>query len=107
MGILPALIALYFRLTIPETIRYTLDVSRKEFNAARDAIEFMDGVRTDEATRRLDRVLQLPGGFQAPPKASFRDFVRFFGLWKNAKLLLGTAGSWFLLDIAFVKYPPW
>ena len=28
MGLLPALIALYFRLTIPETIRYTLDVSR-------------------------------------------------------------------------------
>jgi MFS transporter, PHS family, inorganic phosphate transporter len=103
MGMLPAIIALYFRLTIPETIRYTLDVSHNESSAACDAVSFMDGERVDEATRLLGRALHLPGGFQAPPRASFRDFRRFFGLWKNAKILIGTAGSWFLLDIAFVS----
>lgn len=105
MGILPAIIALYFRLTIPETIRYTLDVSRNESNAACNVVDFMDGKRVDEATRLLGQALRLPGGFQAPPRASLRDFRRFFGLWKNAKLLVGTAGSWFLLDIAFVGPP--
>ena len=104
MGNVPALIALYFRLTIPETIRYTLDVSRSESDAVRDVVGFMDGQCLDEATRVLATALHLPGGFQAPPRASLRDFKRFFGLWKNAKLLIGTAGSWFLVDIAFVSY---
>lgn len=35
------------------------------------------------------------------PKASFRDFFHFYGQWKNGKILLGTAGSWFMLDVAF------
>lgn len=102
MGILPAVIALFFRLTIPETIRYTLDITRDEKNAARDAVGFMDGVDVEDGRSLLGAHLNLPGGYQAPPKASIRDFRRFFGLWKNGKVLLGTAGSWFLLDVAFV-----
>ena len=35
------------------------------------------------------------------PKASWKDFFRFYGKWKNGKILLGTAGSWFFLDVAF------
>jgi PHS family inorganic phosphate transporter-like MFS transporter len=35
------------------------------------------------------------------PKASWADFRRHFGQWKNGKVLLGTAWSWFALDIAF------
>ena len=105
MGILPAVIALYFRLTIPETVRYTLDISRNESNAVRDVVGFMDGLNVKEPKKYIDEQLDLQGGFQAPPKPSFRDFCRFFGLWKNGKVLLGTAGSWFLLDIAFVIYP--
>jgi len=27
------------------------------------------------------------------PKASFKDFVAFYGKWKNGKILLGTAGK--------------
>jgi MFS transporter, PHS family, inorganic phosphate transporter len=85
VGIVPAVVALFFRLTIPETIRYTLDITRNESNAARDAVGFMDGVKMDDATALLGAHFQLPGGFQAPPKASFRDFRRFFGLWKMEK----------------------
>src|SRR5271170_3983054 len=33
VGILPAVVALFFRLTIPETIRFTLDITRNESNA--------------------------------------------------------------------------
>jgi MFS transporter, PHS family, inorganic phosphate transporter len=102
LGILPAVIALFFRLTLPETIRYTLDVTRDEKNAARDAASFMDGVDVDDGRTLLGPHFILTGGYQAPPKASFQDFKRFFGLWKNGKVLLGTAGSWFLLDVAFV-----
>jgi PHS family inorganic phosphate transporter-like MFS transporter len=108
MGILPAVIALFFRLTIPETIRYTLDVSRNEANAARDAIGFVERVKVEDSEHIIERhdiQRQLQCGYQSPPKASFRDFRRYFGLWKNGKVLLGTAGSWFLLDVAFVNRP--
>jgi PHS family inorganic phosphate transporter-like MFS transporter len=32
------------------------------------------------------------------PKASFKDFLHHYGQWKNGKILLGTAGSWFFLE---------
>lgn len=35
------------------------------------------------------------------PKASFKDFISYYGQWKNGKVLLGAAGSWFFLDVAF------
>jgi len=104
MGILPAVVALYFRLTIPETIRYTLDITRNAENAARDAVGFMDGVQVENAHSLLGPHVQLDGGFETPPKANLKDFIRYFGLWKNGKVLLGTAGSWFLLDVAFVNH---
>jgi PHS family inorganic phosphate transporter-like MFS transporter len=36
------------------------------------------------------------------PKASFKDFVTFYSKWKNGRVLLGTAGSWFLFDGKFI-----
>jgi PHS family inorganic phosphate transporter-like MFS transporter len=35
------------------------------------------------------------------PKASWADFRRHFGQWKNFKVLFGAAWSWFALDVAF------
>lgn len=35
------------------------------------------------------------------PRATFADFRRHFGQWKNGKVLFGAAWSWFALDIAF------
>ncbi len=35
------------------------------------------------------------------PKASWGDFIRYNSQWKHGKVLLGTAGSWFCLDVAF------
>jgi len=97
LGIIPAIIALYFRLTIPETIRYTLDIKRDEVAAVADADHYVSG--------RLGRAKRM--GFYAksqngPPRGSLKDFLRHFGRWKNGKVLLGTAASWFVLDVAFV-----
>jgi MFS transporter, PHS family, inorganic phosphate transporter len=105
-GAVPACAALYFRLTIPETIRYTLDVSRNEKVAAADAIKYISGKHGSAGLGDVGYtpdaqviVEQTPNG---PPQASFRDFLHHFGQWKNGKVLIGTAGSWFVLDIAFV-----
>ena len=106
LGIIPAVIALYFRLKFPESIRWTLDVQRNGSRAAIDATEWTDGTRVEDAQTLLGNHLSFQGGYGAAPKPSFRDFRRYFGLWRNGKVLLGTAGSWFFLDIAFVSPCP-
>lgn len=35
------------------------------------------------------------------PKGTWTEFFRHFRQWQHGKILLGTAGSWFLIDIAF------
>jgi PHS family inorganic phosphate transporter-like MFS transporter len=35
------------------------------------------------------------------PKATRADFRAYFGQWKNLKVLIGTAYSWFALDVSF------
>ncbi|KAK7452172.1 hypothetical protein VKT23_012275 [Stygiomarasmius scandens] len=95
-GCVPACIALYFRLTIPETPRFTMDIERNITRAARD-IEVMyttnaglypfsqfHGVQTIDA-----------------PRATRKDFFAHFTKWENGKVLLGCAWSWLVLDIAF------
>lgn len=85
-GCVPGVIALYYRLTIAESPRYSLDVS--------DTGELVK-VPDSEA------LLEVQPADHAPPKASFKDFWAHFGQWRYGKILLGTAGSWFMLDVAF------
>ena len=85
-GCVPGVIALYYRLTIAESPRYSLDVNE---------IEGLEKVADAEAA------LDVHAQEIAPPKASFKDFVHHFGQWRYGKILLGTAGSWFMLDVAY------
>jgi PHS family inorganic phosphate transporter-like MFS transporter len=100
-GAVPACIALYYRLTIPETPRYTFDVARDVEKANDDVEAYMKGKHEgnpDEVARA--QAFQVADQLTVP-KASFKDFVHHYGQWRNGKILLGTAGSWFLLDVAF------
>jgi PHS family inorganic phosphate transporter-like MFS transporter len=102
MGIVPACIALYYRLTIPETPRYTFDVARDVEKANEDVKAYVSGKRgeghpdeiTQVAARRASVALDVP-------KASWKDFFSFYGKLRNGKILFGTAMSWLLLDVAF------
>ncbi|CEI40048.1 Repressible high-affinity phosphate permease [Fusarium venenatum] len=101
-GAVPACIALYYRLTIPETPRYTFDVARDVEQADEDVKAYMNGKHegnTDEVSRAQN--LQTAKTNLEVPKASWRDFIQHYSKWKNASLLIGTAGSWFCLDVAF------
>lgn len=101
-GTVPGCIALYYRLTIPETPRYTFDVARDVEKARADVKAYIDGRaegRVDEM-RRL-RAINEQGQYLETPQASWQDFRHYFSQWKNLKILLGTAGSWFFLDVAF------
>lgn len=101
-GAVPACIALYYRLTIPETPRYTFDVARDVEKARDDVTAYIAGRsegKPDEVSRAQGRV--AGNETMTVPKASFRDWIRYYATWKNGKILLGTAGSWFFLDVAY------
>jgi len=79
-GCIPAIISLYYRLTTTETPRYAARLQRE----------------------KLEDVENAKDAAQTPiQKACWWDFLKHFGKWKHGKVLLGTAGSWFFLDIAF------
>ncbi|KAI9868389.1 MAG: Inorganic phosphate transporter pho84 [Trichoglossum hirsutum] len=101
-GAVPGCIALYFRLTIPETPRYTFDVARDVEKAGSDVNAYMMGSaegKPDEVRRA--QAIQDDSGALSIPKASWSDFWGYYSQWKNGKTLIGTAGSWFFLDVAF------
>jgi PHS family inorganic phosphate transporter-like MFS transporter len=101
-GAVPGCIALYYRLTIPETPRYTFDVARDVEKAAEDAEAYMLGKSEGhpDEIRRVQTV-QASAAQLVTPKASWKDFTRHYGQWRHGKVLLGTAGSWFFLDVAY------
>jgi len=94
LGCIPGCLALYFRLTIPETPRFTMDIERNVKQASQDIENVLATglfyVDQDAAVQRVEA-----------PRATRRDFLAHFGKWENGKVLLGTAYSWFALDIAF------
>ncbi|TFK88826.1 phosphate transporter [Polyporus arcularius HHB13444] len=94
LGCVPGAIALYFRLTIPETPRFTMDVERNVKQATEDVENFLTtGSYYVDPDAPIERV--------KAPKASRKDFAAYFSKWQNLKLLIGTSYSWFALDIAF------
>jgi len=102
-GAVPGCVALYYRLTIPETPRYTFDVARDVEKASQDVKQYRSGkygnADVDEVKRA--QVARDHGDEYEVPKSSWADFRAFYGQWKNGKVLIGTAGSWFFLDVAF------
>ena len=103
-GALPGCMALYYRITIPETPRYTFDVARDILKAERDVTAYMDGKRgpsgTGDGLMRMSNMYHQANNLRIP-RPSFADFRQHFGEWRNGKLLLGTSLSWFFLDIGF------
>jgi PHS family inorganic phosphate transporter-like MFS transporter len=94
LGCVPACIALYFRLTIPETPRFTMDIERNVAQASQDVETFLT-----KGTHYVDPDVAVQRA--AAPKASRRDFFAYYSKWVNFKVLFGCAWSWFALDVAF------
>ncbi|SJL00026.1 related to phosphate:H+ symporter [Armillaria ostoyae] len=94
IGCVPGVIALYFRLTIPETPRFTMDVER---NIQQATADIENVLTTGKSHENPDAVIQ----HAEAPRATWADFTSHFGKWENGKVLIGTAYSWFALDIAF------
>jgi len=86
LGCLPALSVIYLRTRMPESPRFAAQVQGREAEA-RMAME-----------RYSQGVVRAAGGSSGPVRSSFR---RFISTPRTLLLLLGTAGSWFLLDYVY------
>lgn len=93
IGMIPGLLAIYSRMTIPESPRFTMDVERNLDQASSDA-DFVKFGKFDVIEDRVPRRVEVP-------KASRRDFIAYFSKWANLAPLIGCAYSWFALDFAF------
>ncbi|KIX03122.1 uncharacterized protein Z518_06672 [Rhinocladiella mackenziei CBS 650.93] len=112
-GAVPAVFALYCRLTIPETPRYTFDVSRnveQGFADYKGWVMNTIGPRSGRGQMSADRENiqaelnnQALGGLDARdvPQSSWSDFKRYFRQRRHGLILAGTTGSWFFLDVAY------
>jgi PHS family inorganic phosphate transporter-like MFS transporter len=97
-GCIPACIALYFRLTIPESPRYTADV---ELNTHQANIHTQQLLY--KGNKNMEKVhIEEQSVVKRDKPNTWKDFrTYFFGTWKNFKVLFGACICWFLLDIAF------
>ena len=130
LSLIPAVFAVFVRLSIPESPRYTLDVLDNPYKAFEEADRFNESNLQDDFKLQANLVLvnafarpkspdsatnesKLPGApedqtgrryrFLQSEKMPTKYTIRNY-FWKqgNWRYLLGTALTWFLLDFAFL-----
>ncbi|KAI9851420.1 MAG: Inorganic phosphate transporter pho84 [Thelocarpon superellum] len=102
-GVVPAVVAVFFRLTIPESPRYTLDVVQNGQQAVTDAQGFFMS-REDAPQDSLQLTAHdLPSEESAMvlPEQSWADAKEYFLVQGNIKTLIATSVTWMLLDLPF------
>jgi PHS family inorganic phosphate transporter-like MFS transporter len=93
LGCVPGVAAMYFRLTISETPRFTMDIEHNVQQASEDINQFLD-LGTSYADP--DAVIQARS---KTSRYSIRGFLAYYSTWANAKVLLGTSWSWLATDV--------
>ncbi|KAI9209540.1 major facilitator superfamily domain-containing protein [Polychytrium aggregatum] len=97
-GVIPAMAAVYFRLTIPETPRYTVDVMGEVEQAEADINKVLAMNETRDVSSNW-KSEEVKSSHRANVKKG--GFLAHFGQWKNGKVLFGCAFTWFALDVAW------
>lgn len=95
VGAIPACIVMWYRITIPETPRYTFDVQHDVDAADADIRAYVSSGRLKDpssTSKRNNRYSTLD-----VPKASWADAKKFFLQPRNMRALIGTTLSWFFL----------
>ncbi|OBA25812.1 MFS general substrate transporter [Hanseniaspora valbyensis NRRL Y-1626] len=104
-GAVPGAMALYYRLTIPESPRYSLDVQNDINLGTAEVSRFLAGELGEAEQEELDVLkktgVEVDNIDTTQKKASWNEFFKHFSQWKYGKILFGTAFSWFILDVAF------
>jgi len=96
LGVVPAVLGAYYRAKLPETPRFTAHVKGNKDQAMKD----INAVLNDSSSPN-DEEATSPASNDTPGRITWADFVEHYKKWKNLKVLLGCALSWFFLDVAF------
>ena len=111
LALVPAFATLYWRLTMPESKKYLQSGELSTFKAS--ALD--DSSSTIASTHKgpmekshaledsPDRKASVVEANIAPPSNSVKmqQFFVYFSEWRHLKTLIGTASTWFLVDVAF------
>ncbi|KAJ3018591.1 UNVERIFIED_CONTAM: Inorganic phosphate transporter pho84 [Siphonaria sp. JEL0065] len=89
IGLVPSFLAIYSRFVMPESPRYTAEVHGDYDAALKDTQNYLI-----EHKNEYDHVMVTK---KATP---WKEFKIYFSKWQNMKKLIGTAGTWFITDIA-------
>ncbi|KAF2823301.1 phosphate permease [Ophiobolus disseminans] len=100
-GGIPGWFALYYRLTIPETPRYTFDVLYDVEKASVDARKYRYGKQGNVVNPVTQAQTRRDMAKYKTPRPSIMEVLRFYSQRKQAVRLFGTSMSWFFLDLAF------
>ncbi|KAJ2870238.1 hypothetical protein GGH93_005732 [Coemansia aciculifera] len=100
LGVVPGILALYSRLTIPETPRYTLDVEQNVHRAAHD-VRTTFGATGHKTIDDVHEPLHPDHVQVKAQKPTWTEFYHYFKQWKHFRVLMGTSVTWFALDVAF------
>ncbi|THW88823.1 inorganic phosphate transporter [Aureobasidium pullulans] len=121
LGAVPAAASLWFRLTIIESPRYTVDIVRDDHQAAIDVNRYFysgDHISTrsfDPSQHDHDDEIHVEGTNESiqpmsimepdevsqTPQASWSDIVDYFWHQGNYRTLVATSLTWLSLDLAF------
>ncbi|PNY24620.1 Repressible high-affinity phosphate permease, partial [Tolypocladium capitatum] len=101
VGAIPACFGLYYRITIPETPRYTFDVQHDVEKADADIRAYIQRKSVGEHESNWNSRERDSEALLNVPRASWADAFAYFGAWRNLKVLTGTTMSWFFLNVAF------
>ncbi|KAG8738329.1 hypothetical protein FRC12_016806 [Ceratobasidium sp. 428] len=108
LSLIPAFGTLYQRLTLPESTRYTksrsqdLDETEKgELEKKNNGTQVNSEVRSRSSSDNSSVPPVQAEVAEVKKKAQIHEFMSYISEWRHARLLIGTALSWFLVDIAF------
>ncbi|MGC8515878.1 MAG: MFS transporter [Thermoplasmata archaeon] len=86
IGAIPAAIVIYYRRKMPETPKYTARAKGDEMKAASN-LQAYTGLKATETGENEEKVRHL-------------SWIQILTDWRLLGLVIGTAGSWFLMDWA-------
>lgn len=113
LTLIPAFVTIYFRLTLVESTRFTqarklqddpellAGANKNQSDAASDDdVAKEKNLSSSASDIAADQNEAVGLGFKSVGKPK-NEFLTYFSEWKHLKTLIGTAATWFLVDITF------
>ena len=109
VALVPAFATLYFRLTMPESKKFKQSGELSTFKAPSLDTLSSDGSYTKDPKTEIHevdgagRTASVVEAHVATPTrdVQLKAFFVYFSEWRHLKTLIGTASTWFLVDVAF------